>query len=232
MVQKYVIYRRVSTKRQGDSGLGLEAQVRDIDLFLANYSPEPYEVLATFTDVKSGKDAERQALKDAIELAREHSADLLVSKLDRISRDVELVARLLKDKRLKLRVASMPHADKFSLHIYAALAEQERDFISLRTKQALAAAKARGTKLGGLRDATMKRNRLAIEAADAAAHKVSSIIVPMRRAGATLQAIACALNNANVPTPRNRKWAAMSVKNALDRLTTEPATRANIQPTC
>ncbi len=222
-MKKYVIYRRVSTKRQGDSGLGLEAQVRDIELFLANYSPEPYEVLATFTDVKSGKDADRQALKDAIELAREHSADLLVSKLDRISRDVEMIARLLKDKRLKLRVASMPHADKFQLHIYAALAEQERDFISLRTKQALAAAKARGVKLGGMRDATMKRNEAAKEAADAAAQRVSSIIVPMRDGGSSLQAIADALNTANVPTPRNRQWAPMSVKNALDRLITEPA---------
>lgn len=121
-------------------------------------------------------------------------------------------------KRLTIRVASMPNADKFSLHIYAALAEQERDFISLRTKQSLAVAKSRGVKLGGMRDATMKRNKVAIAAANAAAERVSSIIKPMRSSGSTLQQIADALNTAKVPTPRNRQWQAMSVKNALARL--------------
>jgi len=219
--RRYVVYRRVSTKRQGDSGLGLEAQDRDIALYLENYSPEPYEVLATLTDVKSGGYADRPELQAAIDLARQHGAELLVAKLDRVSRDVAFIATLLKDSRLKLRVAAMPHADKFQLHIYAALAEQERDFISLRTKQALAAAKARGVELGGMRDATMKRNAAAKEAADAAAQRVSNIIIPMRDSGATLQVIADALNAAKVPTPRNRLWAPMSVKNALDRLAVE-----------
>lgn len=219
--RRYVVYRRVSTKRQGDSGLGLEAQDRDIALFLDNYSPEPYEVLATFTDVKSGRYADRPELQAAIAMAQEHQAELLFSKLDRVSRDVAFIATLLKDKRLKLRVASMPHADTFQLHIYAALGEQERAFISLRTKQALAAAKARGTRLGGLRDKTMQRNIAAKDAANAAAQRVSSIILPMRDGGATLQVIADALNAAKVPTPRNRQWAAMSVKNALDRLSVE-----------
>lgn len=217
-MKRYVVYRRVSTKRQGDSGLGLEAQDRDIDLFLTNYSPEPHEVLATFTDVKSGRYADRPELDRAIDLAREHRAELLCSKLDRVSRDVAFIAALLKDTRLKLRVASMPHADKFQLHIYAALAEQEREFISIRTKQALVAAKARGVELGGLRDGTIKRNAAAVEAADAAAHRVSNIIIPMRKSGATLQNIADALNTARVPTPRNRHWKPMTVKNALDRL--------------
>jgi DNA invertase Pin-like site-specific DNA recombinase len=218
MSRKYVIYRRVSTAAQGESGLGLEAQDRDIALFLENYSDTPFDVMGTFTDVQSGKLNDRPELAKALDLARREGAEVLVSKLDRLSRDVAFIANLLKDKRVSFRVASMPHADKFQLHIYAALAEQERDFISLRTKQALAAAKARGVKLGGLRDATLKRNEAAIAAADAAAQKVASIILPMRRASATLAAIAEALNAAKVPTPRGGKWYPTTVKNALDRL--------------
>lgn len=216
--KKYVIYYRVSTKRQGESGLGLEAQERDIALFLENYSDVPFEIIGTFTDVESGKLADRPELIKALELTRAAGAELLVAKLDRLSRKVSQIATLMDDKRLRIRVAAMPHADKFQLHIYAALAEQERDFISLRTKQALAAAKARGVKLGGMRDATMKRNEATIAAADAAAQRVASIIKPMRANGSTLQQIADALNSAKVPTPRGRTWAPMSVKNALMRL--------------
>lgn len=218
MVKKYVIYRRVSSKAQGESGLGLEAQDRDIALFLDNYSDTPFEVLDTFTDVLSGADAHRPQLAAAIELAKKEGAELLVSKLDRLSRKVSQIATLMDEKALKIRVATMPHADAFQLHIYAALAEQERNFISLRTKQALAAAKARGVQLGGLRDKTMKRNEAAKLAADAAADRVASIVLPMRESGASYQKIADALNAANVQTPRGKKWAAMSVKNAADRL--------------
>ncbi|WP_027237195.1 recombinase family protein [Leisingera caerulea] len=223
MTKKYVIYRRVSTASQGESGLGLEAQDRDIALFLDNYSDTPFEVLGTFTDVLSGADAHRPQLAAAIELAKKERAELLVSKLDRLSRKVSQIAALMDDQALKIRVSSMPNADKFSLHIYAALAEQERDFISLRTKQALAAAKARGVKLGGLRDKTMKRNEAAKEAADAAADRVASIVLPMRESGASYQKIADALNAAGVPTPRGKKWASMSVKNAADRLSARAA---------
>lgn len=218
MGKKYVVYRRVSSKSQGESGLGLEAQDRDVALFLENYSDVPFEVLDTFTDVLSGADTQRPQLAAAIELAKKERAELLVSKLDRLSRKVSQIAALMDDPVLKIRVAAMPHADKFQLHIYAALAEQERDFISLRTKQALAAAKARGVRLGGLRDKTMKRNEAAKEAADAAANRVASIVLPMRESGTSYQKIADALNAAGVPTPRGKKWAAMSVKNAADRL--------------
>lgn len=223
MGKKYVIYRRVSTQSQGESGLGLEAQDRDIALFLENYSDVPFEVLGTFTDVLSGADAHRPELAKAVELAKNEGAELLVSKLDRLSRKVSQIAALMDDKALKIRVAAMPHADKFQLHIYAALAEQERDFISLRTKQALAAAKARGVQLGGLRDKTLKRNEAAKEAADAAADRVASIVLPMRESGLSYQKIADALNAAGVPTPRGKKWAAMSVKNAADRLSARAA---------
>lgn len=218
---RYVIYYRVSTKKQGKSGLGLDAQQRDVRLFLDNYSKEPFEVLGTFQDVESGKHDDphrRPGLAAALEMAREHNAEILVSKLDRLSRRVSHIAALMDDRSIKIRVASMPNADRFQLHIYAALAEQEREFISLRTKQALAEARSRGRKLGGLRDKTNERNKAAQAMADAAAQKVSNIIVPMRESGSTLQQIAAALNAAGVPTPRGREWKPMSVKNALTRL--------------
>ena len=122
------------------------------------------------------------------------------------------------DKRLSFRVASMPHADKFQLHIYAALAEQEREFISLRTKAALAEAKAKGVKLGGLRDATMKRNEVVKANANERASKLEAIVLPLREANATLRDIAEALNKAKVETPRGGHWHATSVARLLDRL--------------
>lgn len=217
-MKKYVIYRRVSTQEQGRSGLGLEAQDRDIALFLDNYSDTPFEVLDTFTDVLSGADAHRPELDKAIALAKKKGAELLVAKLDRLSRKVSFIATLMDDKALKIRVASMPNADSFQLHIYAALAEQERNFISLRTKQALAVAKERGVKLGGLRDKTMKRNAALKANADNRAERIREIVVPMREAGKTLRQIADALNAANVQTARGGVWGPSGVKNTLDRL--------------
>ncbi len=216
--KKYVLYRRVSTKEQGKSGLGLEAQDRDMALFLDNYSDRPFEVLETFTDVESGANAHREELGKAVAMAKREGAELLVAKLDRLSRKVSFIAALMDDKALKIRVASMPNADAFQLHIYAALAEQERSFISLRTKQALAVAKSRGVKLGGLRDKTMKRNKVVKANADARAERVREIIEPMRDAGKTLRQIADALNAADVQTARGGVWGPSGVKHTLDRL--------------
>lgn len=217
-VAKYVEYRRVSTADQGKSGLGLEAQERDIALYLTNYSDKPYEVIGSFTDVQSGKADDRPQLAKAIALAEKESAVLIVSKLDRLSRDVEFIAGLLKKKKLTFRVATMPQADKFQLHLYAALAEQEREFISVRTKAALASAKARGVKLGGIRPNTITRNEAAVEAANAAAEQVRNIIVPMRNANMSLRSIADALNAAKIATQRGGAWGPSQVKYTLDRL--------------
>jgi DNA invertase Pin-like site-specific DNA recombinase len=119
---------------------------------------------------------------------------LLVAKLDRLSRKVSFIATLMEDRRVSLRVAAMPSADKFQLHIYAALAEQEREFISIRTKAALAEAKVRGVKLGGLRDETGKRNAAVQANAKKRAEKVAGIVVPLRNQGASLRDIAAALD--------------------------------------
>ncbi|QCU90547.1 recombinase family protein [Thiomicrorhabdus sediminis] len=215
---KYVTYYRVSTKKQGDSGLGLDAQRRDIQLFLDNYSGVPYEVLAEFVEVESGANAERKELSEAIALAKKEAAILLVAKLDRLSRKVSFVSSLMDDKGLNLKVAQMPNADKFQLHIYAALAEQERDFISKRTKAALAEAKARGQKLGGLRDKTNERNKAKRKVADDFAAKFRGILSPMVSAQMSLEAIATALNEAGHKTAQGKTFKAMTVKRLLDRL--------------
>lgn len=217
-MKQFVIYRRVSTEDQGKSGLGLEAQSRDIDLYLANYAEEPFEVLGAFLDVQSGKDSDRPELAKALDLCRKTGAELLVAKLDRLSRRMSFIATLLDDPKVKLRVALMPTADKFQLHIYGALAEQERNFISLRTKAALAAAKAKGRKLGGVRPKTEARNEAIQRDALAFAMKVKPIIEPMRSAGSTLQAIASALDASGVTTARGGNWTPMQVKRVLERL--------------
>jgi len=217
-MQEYVIYKRVSTKEQGKSGLGLDAQERDITLFLESFSEEPYRVIATFTDVLSGADMDRPELAAALDLCRKTRATLLVSKLDRLSRKVSTIAALMEDKRISFRVAQMPYADNFQLHIYAALAEQERQFISARTKAALAEAKARGVKLGGLRDTAMRRNVVLKANAVERADRVAGIVLPLREAGRPLRQIAEHLNRAGVQTARGGRWQASQVKRVLDRL--------------
>ncbi len=217
-MQRYVIYKRVSTVDQGKSGLGLEAQSRDIAIYLDTYSPEPFEVLGEYVDVLSGKNDDRPELIKAIDQAKRDKATLLVAKLDRLSRKVSFISNLIDDPKLALRVASMPYADKFQLHIYAALAEQEREFISQRTKAALRQAKERGQKLGGLRDKTMKRNIVIQEQAQKRASNLESIVVPLRDRGDSLRDIAAALNKAGIKTARGAEWQAPQVKRVLDRL--------------
>lgn len=217
-MKRYVIYRRVSTDEQGKSGLGLEAQDRDIRLYLEGYSDQPFEVVAEFTEVASGSDDRRPELTKALDMARKHGAELLVAKLDRLSRKVSFIASLLDDRKVQLRVAAMPQADKFQLHIYAALAEQEREFISIRTKAALKEAKARGVKLGGARDKTMKRNQEVQRKAAERAQSVAGLIQPLREAGKSLREIAAELNRAGVRTARGGEWQASQVKRTIERL--------------
>jgi len=219
-MQRYVTYTRVSTTEQGRSGLGLQAQRRDIKLFLENYSEVPHEIIGEFTDVLSGTDNDRPELTRAIGLAKRSGATLLVAKLDRLSRKVSFISTLMDDPKLSLRVAQMPSADKFQLHVYAALAEQEKDFISKRTKAALAEAKARGQKLGGLRDATMKRNAAVKANAKSRAESVIGLVRPLRDSGKPLREIAKHLDAAGVRTARGGRWSASQVQRVLDYTST------------
>lgn len=145
---KYIAYYRVSTEKQGQSGLGLEAQKRDIKVFMDSFANEDDQLVAEFVEVESGRHDDRRKLEEAMELCRKTGATLLVQKLDRLSRRVSFIAGLIEDRDLQFKCAQMPFADKFQLHIHAALAEQERDFISQRTKAALAVKKSEGVKLG------------------------------------------------------------------------------------
>jgi DNA invertase Pin-like site-specific DNA recombinase len=213
---KYVTYRRVSTKKQGDSGLGLEAQERDLALYFDHYVGNEFEVIGEFTDIESGKaGADRPEFEKAVSLARKEKACLLVAKLDRISRDVETIAGLI--KRVDLKVACMPHADRFQLHLFAALAEQEREFISQRTKAALSAAKERGVKLGGLRDKTNIRNEAKADKARIEADKLKPLIMPMVDAGQSMRSIAGALNKSGVRTAKGNEFHASQVSRIVKR---------------
>jgi DNA invertase Pin-like site-specific DNA recombinase len=213
-MDRFVTYKRVSTKEQGKSGLGLEAQERDLSVYLEHYCEDP-EVVAEFTEIESGGKNDREELRGAIECAKRENAVLLVSKLDRLSRDVGFIDRLIKDKKLDFKVASLPSADKFMLQIYAVLAEKERDFISQRTKAALAQSKK---KLGGLRDKTMKRNKVLKKNAQDRAEKLRGLVMPMVERGDTLRVIAEALNAGGIETPRGGTWGAAQVMRLVDRL--------------
>lgn len=222
-MKQYVIYKRVSTQEQKRSGLGLEAQTRDIELFLASYSETPWEVIGEFEDTGSGADDDRPALQAALKLVRANKgSELLVSKLDRLSRRMLTIATLLEDKQVRFRVASMPNADVFQLHIYAALAEQEREFISRRTKAALASAKARGVKLGGFREGALEASHaVSIARADKFAQDVGPTVLAFRAQGKSPSQIAAELERAGWPRPQGGRWSDMAVRRLLKRIEPE-----------
>jgi DNA invertase Pin-like site-specific DNA recombinase len=225
MMRKYILYTRVSTQEQSRSGLGLEAQRRDIDIFLKTFSEIPWKIVGEFCDVQSGKNDDRPELAKALDLAKRTGAFLLVSKLDRLSRDVEFIARTM--KRVNIKVATMPNADPFQMHLFAALAEKERKFIGERTKAALAAAKARGVKLGGYREGSLDKRIAALkQAADDDARRVQGIVEPLRNAGKSLRQIAAELTKQGIRTPRGGAWTAKSVSLVLERLARHEAEAA------
>ncbi|MBW9116618.1 recombinase family protein [Rhizobium cauense] len=213
MKKQYVTYCRVSTREQS---LGLDAQMRDIEHYLASHD---HEVLGHFSDKQSGADDDRPEFQKALRLVRKTGAELLVSKLDRLSRDLAMIAKLMKEKDVAFRIASMPGADSMMIGIYAVLAQKEREMISERTKSALAAAKRRGTKLGGYREGALeKANALRTKVADKQAEKFAKIIMPLKQQGMTLTGIAERLNEMGIVTVRGGAWEAKAVSRVLDRL--------------
>jgi DNA invertase Pin-like site-specific DNA recombinase len=216
-----VAYLRISTDQQRRSGLGIEAQREALSRFAQS---EGLDLVAEFVEVETGKGSDaldrRPQLAAALARARALRCPVAVSKLDRLSRDVHFISGLM-THRVPFVVADLgPDVDPFVLHLFAALAEKERALISGRTKSALAAAKAKGVKLGNPRiEAARSRAVASLQAeADRAASNVLPIIAEIRRSGATtLRAIAEALNARGVPTPRGGRWHAMSVRNVLAR---------------
>jgi DNA invertase Pin-like site-specific DNA recombinase len=224
MLKPLVAYHRVSTREQGRSGLGLDAQRVAIARFAA---AEGFEIAAEFTEVETGKGADaldrRPQLAFALTEARRHGkgTPIAVAKLDRLSRDVHFISGLMA-QRVPFLVADLgSDVEPFLLHLYAALAEKERAVISQRTKAALAAAKARGQALGNprLSDArAVAHGRLRAEA-EAHAAVVMPAIREAQAAGAnSLRQIAAALNGRGIPTARGAKWEAVTVRNVLKRV--------------
>ena len=212
--QKFVLYLRISTAKTGgvDSN-GIHAQERDINLFLSSQH-EP-EVIGRFVEVESGAKSDRTELNKALEMCRKNNAVLLSQKVDRVSRDVEFIARLVKDKDVTLRVANLPNADNFTIHLFAAISQQEREFISTRTKAAMAAAKARGQRFGNPKLAELNRTR--VRQANKFKSTVAPIVLPLRQRGMTYQQIADTLNEMNVKTSRGCNYSPMQVKRVVDR---------------
>ena len=216
-----VAYVRVSTSKQGRSGLGIEAQRDALARFAAG---EGFEILAEFVEVETGKGSDaldrRPQLAAALAKARTLRCPVMVAKLDRLSRDVHFISGLMTHRVAFLVSELGPDVDPFVLHLYAALAEKERTLISARTKAALSAAKAKGVKLGNPRmEAARGRAVASLQAeAERAASNVLPIIAEIKRSGAcTLRALAEALNARGVPTPRGGRWHATSVRNVLAR---------------
>ena len=205
---------RVSTHSQGADGHGVAAQRRDIQIFLDGLDGAP-EVIRELVEVESGASASRPVLEEALDLCRRHKVSLLVQKVDRITRDLEVLARIVKDPLVTVRVASLPNADNFQIHLFGCLAAQEREFISTRTKAALAAAKERGVQLGNPRIAEMNsaRKRTARKFAD----KHAPLIWSLRNKGRTLQEIADVLNESGFTTARGCQFFPAQVGTILKR---------------
>src|ERR1700745_3795156 len=205
-----IAYVRVSTQKQGKSGLGLEAQQALIKRFA---DQESFQVGQTFTEVQSGKDDDerRLQLNAALDAARKAKQPIVVAKLDRLSRDVHFISGLMKHKVAFIVADLGADTDPFMLHLYAALGEKERRMISQRTRDALAAAKANGKQLGGLRDYGRELQQAAIERARALEPLFNEL------AAMSAREIARILNERNVPTPTGKPWSAMTVIRARDR---------------
>lgn len=206
---RYVAYFRVSTEKQGKSGLGLAAQHSLIERFLSDSD----EVIAEFVEVQSGKYDERIELWKAINHAKRNDAKLLIAKLDRFSRKVSFIASIM-EQGIGLVVAEMPHATDFQLHIFAALAQEERRLISERTRNALAEAKKRGVQLGKNGKVLAERNR---KAADERAEALRPIIIPMVEQGLSLSEIARRLNARGIRAVRGGPFYAEHISQLMAR---------------
>jgi DNA invertase Pin-like site-specific DNA recombinase len=215
---KYVAYARVSTARQGRSGLGLEAQEAAIQGFLKDGD----ELLAPlYVEVESGKDADRPKLALALDRAKLTGATLLVAKLDRLSRNVAFISALM-DAGVDFVAVDQPHANRFTIHILAAVAEHERKMISERTRVALQAAKERGVKLGGFRGVKVDQSKGAaanVAKGRAFARRVSAAIGELQQDGVTSYAgIARGLDALGIQTSRGGSWQATQVARVMASL--------------
>ena len=220
---RFVSYLRVSTARQGASGLGLEAQRAAV---AAHLNGGDWTLLREIVEIESGKRNDRPALAEALRLCRQQKATLVIAKLDRLARNVHFISGLM-ESGVEFLAVDMPSANRFVVHILAAVAEQEAEAISKRTKAALAAAKERGTVLGGRRVSPERfaeigaaaRKTFSAQAAAKGRAQVLPVIAEIQGKGiSTLRAIAAELNERAVDAPRGGQWSAVQVQRVLARV--------------
>lgn len=219
---RFVSYLRVSTARQGRSGLGLEAQRAAVEAYL---NGGRWKLIAELVEVESGKRNNRPKLAEALALCRAHRATLVVAKIDRLARNAAFLLSL-RDAGVEFVACDMPDANRMTVGILAVVAEHEREMISKRTKDALAAAKARGTKLGGFRgragtpESAAKARAARAVKADTRAQDLEMMLKRIDpRGAASLRTIADALNAEDVPTPSGTgSWTAIAVSRLRQRL--------------
>lgn len=218
--QRFIAYYRVSTAKQGRSGLGLDAQRSTVNAYLAGRESE---VITEYIEVESGRRKDRRQLIEAINHARAARASLIIAKLDRLARSVSFTSALM-ESGVEFVCCDLPSANKFTIHIMSALAEMEAEMISARTKAALAEAKRRGVKLGNPRLSQYRpdpavggeaRRRMA----DAQAQSYLGLILAAKQEGATtLQAMADYLNRQSALTPEGNRWHPATVRRLVNRL--------------
>lgn len=209
---EFVSYARVSTDRQGRSGLGLEAQRTAVTQFVEQRGGT---VISEYVEVESGKRNDRPELAKALAECRRRKAVLVIAKLDRLARNVALVANLM-ESRVEFVCCDMPDANRLTLHILASVAEHEREMISQRTKAALAAAKARGTLLGANGKNLGARK---IAEAEAFAAHMAPVIDGLRAEGfTTIRALMGEMNRRAIPSARGGQWHEMTVSRLLGRI--------------
>jgi DNA invertase Pin-like site-specific DNA recombinase len=221
---RYVAYYRVSTQRQGKSGLGLEAQRKAVKDRLCGCG----ELISEYTEVESGGRNDRPKLSEALSACRLHRATLIIAKLDRLARNVAFVSNLMEaGAGVEFEAVDFPQANRLTIHILSAVAEHEAKMISDRTRAALAAAKARGVRLGGFRNRAGTCNDLARARAartDKAVRRATDLrttIHEIQNNGAqSLCAVASGLNQRGITAPRGGNWCSAQVKRVLSRLAT------------
>lgn len=217
MEGQFIAYYRVSTSRQGNSGLGLDAQKQAVEDYL---NGGHWSLLKEFKEVETGKGSnaldKRPELKEAIAFAKKHKAKLIIAKLDRLARNVAFVSALMESK-VQFVCADMPEANELTLHIVAAMAQYEGKRISERTREALLAAKRRGVKLGKVENLS-KGNKDREQKAGEFADKLRGTLEGFKAEGLTQRAMVQRLNQIGVMTSAGKEWKLMTLQRVLKRL--------------
>ena len=227
---KFVAYYRVSTARQGRSGLGLEAQRATVAAYL---NGGPWELVGEFTEVETGKGSNaldrRPQLRAALDLCKREKATLLIAVLDRLARNVHFVSGLM-ESAVPFVSLEMPTAGPFELHIRAAVAEETARKISETTKAALAAAKARGVKLGTAGPANLQAvNDQRNVAADQYANRMRGVLLGLKARGLSQRAMIAELNKLGLTSPRGGQWHLPTLQRVMSRLAPEQRVRELVE---